>query len=128
MMLADAGEADVANDHHLVVFLDEFLGEQIARILVQAGAEFHVHSRDTVWSFEQSLAVGVFADCLEDFPNRRANPFLIDFGGNGVAVGVPRLAAISGGCVTHALLFSLPRPCRHLLKTGLTGDADCVGE
>ena len=77
-MLAHAVEADVADQHHLVVLLGEEFAEVDARVVVQAGEQLGVHAGDAGRRFAQTFAIGVFADGGENFADGALDAGCID--------------------------------------------------
>jgi len=67
VVLAQRGEWDVLDDHHLVVVDLELPLEMIARILPVAGEQFAVRASDPGRRLDQAVAVGVLADREQQF-------------------------------------------------------------
>jgi hypothetical protein len=67
MMLAEGMELDVAEEDDFVVALVEDGLEVKVGVLLEAGHQFAVRSGDAVGSFEESFAIGIFADGKKDF-------------------------------------------------------------
>ena len=78
VVLADAVEADVADQHDLVVFLDEEFLQVHPRVLVQAGEQLGIHAGDTGRRFLQPFAVGILANGGQYFPHRAFDSRQVD--------------------------------------------------
>jgi hypothetical protein len=77
-VFAERREGDIAHHHHLVVTGLERDPQVLAGIFLESFKELDVHVGNAPWRFDQPLAGGIFADCLEEFANERANPLVVD--------------------------------------------------
>ena len=78
VVLTRAEERDVADHHHLVVVRLERDGEVLARVLVQTGEDLLVHRRDARGRAQETVALGVLTDRLEDLAHGTLDPRLVD--------------------------------------------------
>ena len=78
VVLAHAVEADVANEHHLIVLFGEEFAEVQPRLIVQAGKQLGVHASHAGRRFAEAFAVGVFADGGQNFADGAFDARLID--------------------------------------------------
>src|SRR5207248_4583847 len=68
VVLAVAGDRDVANHHHLVVVGLEGRDDVVTRVLAQPTEDLLVHVGDTARRELEAVPVRVLADRLEDLP------------------------------------------------------------
>jgi hypothetical protein len=80
VMLAHAVEFDVAHEDDFVVIFGEYSLQVDAGIFVEPGENLGIHSGHAGWGFEESFAVGIFADRDEDFADRTLDAFVVDGG------------------------------------------------
>ena len=78
VVLADAVEGDVADEHDLVVLFVEGLREVHPRILPEAAEHLGVHPRHAGGRFEQAFAVGILPDGGEDFTDGPLDAGVVD--------------------------------------------------
>ena len=88
VVLAHAVEADIADEHHLIVFLGEEFSQVEPRVVVQAAEKLGVHAGDAGRRFAETFAIRVFADGGEDFAHGPLDPGQIDLRAAGGAVAV----------------------------------------
>ncbi len=88
VVLTERVESDVAEDDEFVVRFGERRGDQLRRILRQAGTEFGVHPGDTRRRLLQPLAVGILADADQNFSDGLLDAFEVhDLSVRGQPVG-----------------------------------------
>ena len=90
VVLADAVEGDVADEHDLVVFFGEGLAEMHLRVGVQPAEHLGIHAGHAGRRFQQALAIGIFTHSQQDLANGPFDSGMIDgvvgaIGGIGVA-------------------------------------------
>ena len=105
VMLAERGERDVLDDHHLLVSrLVELAAQVRPRVLLRAAEDLLAGARHAVGRSEQPLAVGVLADGEQELADGGLNAGLVD---GAVALGVHVLLA-RRALVAHARSLPLP--------------------
>ena len=78
VVLAEAVDLDVLDDHHLVVIGVEHRVEDVLGTLPEARELFGVRPRDARGGVDQTIAVGVLPDRDEDLTDRLLDPRVID--------------------------------------------------
>ena len=109
VMLADAVEGDVADEHDLVVFFGERLAKMHLRIGVQPAEHLRIHAGHAARRFQEPLAIGVLAYGQQDLSHSPFDAGMVD-GAAGrrtvsAAVRVPfwvqRIGIAGGGSGLH---------------------------
>ena len=90
VVLADAVEGDVADEHDLVIFFGECLAEMHLRVSVQPAEHLGIHAGHAGRRFQQALAIGIFAHRQQNLANGPFDAGMVDgvvgpIGGIGIA-------------------------------------------
>src|SRR5262245_34483886 len=98
VVLAEAGERDVAHHHHLVVVGLERRGDVTAGVLAQPAEDLLVHVRDAARRVAEPVAIRVFTDRFQDLAHGALDARLVE---------LPRLSVGGDGvdAVAHSCAF-----------------------